>query len=182
MNLHSQARGKIRWDEQQVCFRPSEYHEAAICVGGCNGIFGLQTRCKMGRKLAQMPLLLPGHKAKPITLPEVSEPDSVMRPHVLWKMPSDAVPGQEPKAFVDFQNDVTASDIKLAVREGYHSVEHVKRYTTNGMATDQGKMSNINALGILSDQLGKPIPDVGTTTFRYPYTPTTFRHDCWSRN
>jgi sarcosine oxidase subunit alpha len=83
-------------------------------------------------------------------------------------------PAMEPKAFVDFQNDVTASDIKLAVREGYHSVEHVKRYTTNGMATDQGKMSNINALGILSDQLGKPIPEVGTTTFRYPYTPTTF--------
>ena len=174
VNLHSQARGKIRWDEQQVCFRPSEYHEAAICVGGCNGIFGVAGAMQDGAKAGADAASAAGHKAKPAALPEVSEPDSVMRPHVLWKMPSDAVPGQEPKAFVDFQNDVTASDIKLAVREGYHSVEHVKRYTTNGMATDQGKMSNINALGILSDQLGKPIPDVGTTTFRYPYTPTTF--------
>ena len=77
------------------------------------------------------------------------------------------------KGFVDFQNDVTASDIKLAVREGYHSVEHVKRYTTTGMATDQGKTSNINALAILAEQLGEAIPEVGTTTFRMPYTPTS---------
>jgi sarcosine oxidase subunit alpha len=174
VNLHSQARGKITWDEQQVCFRPSEYHEDAVCVGGCNGIFGVADAMQDGAKGGADAASAAGYKTNPATLPEVTEPDYVMRPHVLWKMPSDAVPGQEPKAFVDFQNDVTASDIKLAVREGYHSVEHVKRYTTNGMATDQGKMSNINALGILSDQLGKPIPDVGTTTFRYPYTPTTF--------
>ena len=78
------------------------------------------------------------------------------------------------KAFVDYQNDVTAKDLRLAVREGMRSIEHVKRYTTNGMATDQGKMSNINGLMIAADALGKEPPQVGLTTFRPPYTPTTF--------
>lgn len=78
------------------------------------------------------------------------------------------------KAFVDFQNDVTAKDIRLAVREGFKSIEHIKRYTTNGMATDQGKTSNINGLQIASDALARPIADIGLTTFRPPYTPQTF--------
>lgn len=78
------------------------------------------------------------------------------------------------KAFVDFQNDVTAKDIKLAVREGFRSIEHIKRYTTNGMATDQGKTSNLNGLQIASSALGKPVPDIGLTSFRPPYTPQTF--------
>ena len=78
------------------------------------------------------------------------------------------------KAFVDFQNDVTAKDIKLAVREGFRSIEHIKRYTTNGMATDQGKTSNLNGLQIASTALNKPVTDIGLTTFRPPYTPQTF--------
>lgn len=78
------------------------------------------------------------------------------------------------KAFVDFQNDVTAKDITLAVREGFRSIEHIKRYTTNGMATDQGKTSNLNGLQIASQALGKPVTDIGLTTFRPPYTPQTF--------
>ena len=69
---------------------------------------------------------------------------------------------------------MTAKDIRLAVREGMRSIEHVKRYTTNGMATDQGKMSNMNGLAIAADAVGKPAPKVGLTTFRPPYTPTTF--------
>jgi sarcosine oxidase subunit alpha len=78
------------------------------------------------------------------------------------------------KAFVDFQNDVTAQDLLLAAREGFRSIEHVKRYTTVGMATDQGKTSNLAALGLVAGALGKAIPDVGHTTFRMPYTPITF--------
>ena len=78
------------------------------------------------------------------------------------------------KAFVDFQNDVTAKDLGLAVREGFQSIEHVKRYTTTGMGTDQGKTSNLNALAIVADKRGLPIEAVGTTTFRMPYTPVTF--------
>ncbi len=140
VNLHSQARGKITWDEDQLCFRPSEYHEACLSVGACNGIFGqLKDAMADAAKAGSVAATAAGFKVSAPETPDVSEPDMVMRPHLLWKMPSDAVKGQEPKAFVDFQNDVTASDIKLAVREGYHSVEHVKRYTTNGMATDQGE-------------------------------------------
>jgi sarcosine oxidase subunit alpha len=78
------------------------------------------------------------------------------------------------KAFVDFQNDVTAKDIRQAVHEGMRSIEHVKRFTTNGMATDQGKTSNMHGLAIAAETLGKPIPEVGLTTFRAPYTPVTF--------
>ena len=78
------------------------------------------------------------------------------------------------KAFVDFQNDVCAKDVELAVQEGMRSIEHIKRYTTTGMATDQGKLANMNALAIAAAALEKPIPEVGLTTFRPPYTPVTF--------
>jgi len=78
------------------------------------------------------------------------------------------------RSFVDWQNDVTTRDLALATREGFQSIEHVKRYTTTGMATDQGKTSNLNALGIVSQYLGKPLPQVGLTTFRMPYTPVSF--------
>jgi sarcosine oxidase subunit alpha len=78
------------------------------------------------------------------------------------------------RAFVDFQHDVTAGDIRLAVKEGFKSIEHIKRYTTTGMATDQGKTSNINGLAIASEATGRPVPAVGLTTFRPPFTPTTF--------
>ena len=94
---------------------------------------------------------------------------------------SGASPGEDEKpvkAFIDFQNDVTAKDIRLAVREGMHSIEHVKRFTTNGMATDQGKLSNMHGLAIAAETLGRPIPQVGLTTFRAPYTPVTFGSHC----
>jgi sarcosine oxidase, subunit alpha len=78
------------------------------------------------------------------------------------------------EGFVDYQNDVRAKDIGLALREGFESIEHVKRYTTTGMATDQGKTSNMAALGIVAETLKRPLPQVGTTTFRMPYTPVTF--------
>ncbi len=79
-----------------------------------------------------------------------------------------------PKAFIDQQNDVTTRDIALAVREGFRSIEHVKRYTTNGMATDQGKTSNMLGLALVAGELGRSVPEVGLTTFRAPYTPTSF--------
>jgi len=88
-------------------------------------------------------------------------------------LPTDRDPARV-KAFVDFQNDVCARDIRLAVREGFRSIEHVKRYTTNGMATDQGKTSNINGMGVASELMMKSAPDMGLTTFRPPYTPQSF--------
>ena len=91
----------------------------------------------------------------------------------LGTLPS-AKPAHKQKAFVDFQNDVKARDIRLAVQEGFRSIEHIKRYTTNGMATDQGKTSNLNGLQIASDTLARPVTDIGLTTFRPPYTPQSF--------
>ncbi len=88
----------------------------------------------------------------------------------LWAVPAD----RGGKAFVDFQNDVTAKDLGLALTEGFRSIEHVKRYTTTGMGTDQGKTSNVNALSIVAEKLAKPVSEVGTTTFRPPYVPLTF--------
>ena len=73
--------------------------------------------------------------------------------------------------FIDFQNDVKLSDLQLAVQEGFENVEHAKRYTTLGMATDQGKTSNINGIYVLSQSLGKPVDKIGHTTFRPPYKP-----------
>ena len=81
---------------------------------------------------------------------------------------------QRSKMFVDLQNDVTAGDLQLALGEGYRSIEHVKRYTTAGMGTDQGKTANVNALGIVSETTGQAIAAIGVTTFRPPYTPVTF--------
>ncbi len=78
------------------------------------------------------------------------------------------------KAFVDLQNDVTAADLESAIAEGYDAVEHLKRYTTNGMGTDQGKLSNVLAIGIVAEITGRPIAEIGHTTFRPPYTPVTF--------
>ncbi|MEO1689703.1 MAG: sarcosine oxidase subunit alpha family protein, partial [Pseudomonadota bacterium] len=91
----------------------------------------------------------------------------------IWKMPAQMGPKLAAKAFLDFQNDVKVADVELAAREGYESVEHAKRYTTLGMATDQGKLSNINGLAVLAEARGATIPEVGTTTFRPPFTPLT---------
>jgi sarcosine oxidase, subunit alpha len=88
-------------------------------------------------------------------------------------MPQGASDRAEAKMWLDYQNDVKVSDVQLAAREGYESVEHTKRYTTLGMATDQGKLSNINGLAVLAQALNEDIPQVGTTTFRPPYTPVT---------
>ncbi len=91
----------------------------------------------------------------------------------VWVMPQGAPLALRAKMWLDYQNDVKVSDVQLAAREGYESVEHTKRYTTLGMATDQGKLSNINGLAVLAESLHEPIPHVGTTTFRPPYTPVT---------
>ncbi len=99
---------------------------------------------------------------------DAADPAQTWNIEPLWRV---AAPG---KAFVDFQNDVTAADIDLSAREAFVSVEHLKRYTTLGMATDQGKTSNVNALAIMAQQTGRSIPQTGTTRFRFPYTPVSF--------
>ena len=91
-----------------------------------------------------------------------------------WVAPNSIGPSGRAKAWVDYQNDVKVSDIELAAQEGYTSAEHAKRYTTLGMATDQGKLSNVNGVGLLSRTLGLGECEAGTTTFRPPYTPIAF--------
>ncbi|MGC6536045.1 MAG: sarcosine oxidase subunit alpha [Candidatus Puniceispirillaceae bacterium] len=173
VHLHSQARGKLKWDETTLCFRPSSVHEAEQSIGAANGTFDLGKAVREAGKAALKALSRAKLSADEVATPDVETPRQSFQPVAAWKIANGLPAGQGDKAFVDFQNDVTGSDIQLAVREGYHSVEHVKRYTTTGMATDQGKTSNINALGILANALRHEIPDVGTTTFRMPYTPTS---------
>ncbi|MDA0357501.1 MAG: sarcosine oxidase subunit alpha family protein [Proteobacteria bacterium] len=172
VHLHSQARGKLRWDDAKLCFRPSATHEPSFNIGACNASFDLAAALKEAIRAGTKAAAAAGHKTTALTAPDVVSAKQNWKPLAAWKIPNGHRAGRGPKAFVDFQNDVTASDVSLAAREGYQSVEHLKRYTTTGMGTDQGKTSNINALAILADALGNEIPEVGTTTFRMPYTPS----------
>ncbi|MCG7587285.1 sarcosine oxidase subunit gamma family protein, partial [Photobacterium sp. OFAV2-7] len=106
-------------------------------------------------------------------LPEVPDPDETA-PMAIYHIPHHFPTSRAPKQFVDFQNDVTAAGIELAVREGFESIEHVKRYTALGFGTDQGKTGNINGMAIAAKALGQSIPETGTTIFRPMYTPVTF--------
>ncbi len=172
VHLHSQARGKLQWDDAKLCFRPSATHEPSFNIGACNASFDLAAALKEAIRAGTKAAAAAGHKTTALTAPDVVSAKQNWKPLAAWKIPNGHGAGRGPKAFVDFQNDVTASDVSLAAREGYQSVEHLKRYTTTGMGTDQGKTSNINALAILADALGNEIPEVGTTTFRMPYTPS----------
>jgi len=172
VHLHSQARGKLSWDESKLCFKPSTIHEACFNAGAGNGSFDPAVALREGMQAGCKAAKASGFPVEDASLPEVTSPKQNWRPQPAWKITNGYDGGKGPKAFVDFQNDVTASDVSLAAREGYQSVEHLKRYTTLGMATDQGKTSNINGLAILAEALGAEIPDVGTTTFRMPYTPS----------
>ena len=173
VHLHSQARGKLKWDQRTSCFRPDKTHEAEQSIGACNGSFNLDKGLKEAVAAAKNACKAVGAAELQIDVPACDNEKTNWSIEPIWRLPDGYEKGQGPKAFIDYQNDVTASDIELAIREGYHSVEHVKRYTTTGMATDQGKTSNINALSLLADNLNKAVPDIGTTTFRMPYSPVS---------
>jgi sarcosine oxidase subunit alpha len=151
VHLFSQSRGKLEWDGELEAYVPGTAAERTRCVGACNGVFD------MSSVLAdQYPVVAPNAR----------------RGGFAGALPQQPDPRQ--KAFVDWQHDVTTRDLKLATDEGFRSIEHIKRYTTTGMATDQGKTSNLNALGVVSRAIDQPIPKIGLTTFRMPYTPVTF--------
>jgi len=172
VHLFSQSRGKVAFDSATKRFLPGDYAQDCVSVGACNGTDGLADTVRQA--------LAAGEKAaKAAGAAKVSGVKLKAETSESWAGGlAGAAPGSGPestgKAFVDFQNDVTAKDIRLAVREGMRSIEHVKRFTTNGMATDQGKTSNIHGLAIAAEALGKEMPEVGLTTFRAPYTPVTF--------
>jgi sarcosine oxidase, subunit alpha len=160
VHLFSQSRGKLKFDDARSIFIPGENAQDCVSIGACNGTDDLQ--------LFVAEAIAAGGRALKLKV-EGPSYGGGMSGSAPGAGPDDAV-----KAFIDFQNDVTAKDIRLAVREGMHSIEHVKRFTTNGMATDQGKLSNMHGLAIAAEALGRPIPQVGLTTFRSPYTPVTF--------
>ena len=174
VHLFSQSGGRLAFDEARGAFVPGEARQALFSAGGCNGTWTLAFALSEGREAGKAAAAACGFRKRGGTpLPKVDVADEApMR--LLWTVPSRQAGRRLDKHFVDFQNDVTAADVALAAREGYRSVEHLKRYTTTGMGTDQGKTSNVNALAILSEALGADIAATGTTTFRPPYVPATF--------
>lgn len=171
LHLFSHTKGSLRWDAETGAFLPDRKTEACQIAGAGRGLWSVASALDDGARAGTLAATAAGHATGPGTF--AISGDRPGRGIVVKEMPTNGNPSWA-KAFVDFQNDVTAKDIRLAVREGMRSIEHVKRYTTNGMATDQGKLSNINGLMIASDALQKSAPEVGLTTFRPPYTPTSF--------
>ena len=160
VHFHSQAGGKLRWMDQSAMFVPDGAAGELYSVGACAGVFELDAALShaaavgtaLGRRSAvpAAPIGGIGHSLANTHVPRLGKPQ-----------------------FIDLQNDVTASDVSLAARENYRSVEHLKRYTTTGMGTDQGKTSNINALVFMGEQTQRTPPAVGTTKFRPPFAPIT---------
>ena len=171
LHLFSHTQGKLAWDDSLTTFLPEQTREDCVIAGAGRGLWGIEAALNDGAARGREVAAALGQTGDAVTFTvEHDRPGTGVSQK---ELPTDRNPGRT-KAFVDYQNDVTAKDLRLAVREGMRSIEHVKRYTTTGMATDQGKMSNINGLNIAADALGRPQPQVGLTTFRPPYTPTTF--------
>ncbi len=158
VHLHSQSRGGLLFDPGSGNFLPDQGTGTTRSVGACAGVFDLATSLRDG-------ITAGGGELRAFivaALPRVAPP----------MPPIPAAP--HPKAFVDFQNDVTTRDLSVAADEGFVSIEHVKRYTTSGMATDQGKTSNLNALATIAGLTDRGMETIGPTRFRPPYTPVTF--------
>lgn len=176
VHLFSQAGGKLAFDDDKAAFLPDKYGQSdCISIGAANGEFELAETLRSGTRAgvkAAKDVGFEGRRQARRYMVEAPEFGSV---EACWLVPSTHPVGQGGvKHFVDFQNDTTAADIQLAAREGFQSVEHMKRYTLTGFGTDQGKTGNINGLAILADAIKATIPETGTTTFRPPYTPVTF--------
>jgi sarcosine oxidase subunit alpha len=156
VHLYAQANGKLRYDERTAALAPIKASDEMIVIGAANCVFDLQ------------PLLAGAHLAAG----GVGDP-----PRASGREPDYSIeaawprPGSAGRQWIDFQNDVTVKDVELAARENFRSVEHLKRYTTLGMATDQGKTSNVNGLAAMAAITGRTIGEIGTTTYRPPFTP-----------
>ncbi|MGB1859731.1 MAG: sarcosine oxidase subunit alpha family protein [Arenicellales bacterium] len=168
VNLLSHRGVKPVWHPELACFLAPASEEPILSAGSAAGVWDDAACRASGEKAALEAMELirnPAYRAAAQTPGD-------------WECPIDPLYEVRPakqklKSFVDPQHDVTTDDIRLAHHEGFVSVEHLKRYTTLGMATDQGKMGNIIGIALMADALGKEIPQVGTTTFRPPYTPVS---------
>ena len=174
VHLFSQSQGQLAYDEGLAAFVPGESRQAERSAGAARGTWSLSQCLAEGVEAgaAAAEAANAGTVSTSPSPPTAGKGEWRENPLLpLWTVPLPE--GRRAKRFVDFQNDVTVDDVALAAREGYDSVEHLKRYTTLGMGTDQGRTSNVNGLAILAAQVGQSIPEVGTTTFRPPYAPVT---------
>jgi len=171
VQLYAQAGGRLRFDEALTSFLPAGDHRGCRVVGAAGGAFDLGASLRDGWAAGREAACDLGF-SDPGVCPACDCPPSPdPSPKAIWRVPARSAAA---KRFVDLHGDVTDRDIALAAREGYRSVEHLKRYTASGMGPDQGRTSNVNALAILAEERGDPISEVGTTTFRPPFAPIAF--------
>ncbi len=170
IHLASQSGNKTKFNENIDAFVPDKPKQKETTLGSAKGVFTLEETLKTSFEAGYELSKKITNNDNKIVVPQVSEKKHSNHDK-FWCVPLPD--GKTYKRFLDFQNDVTVSDVELAIREGYRSIEHVKRYTTLGMATDQGKTSNLNGLQLVSSIENKIVPSVGHTTFRPPYTSIT---------
>jgi heterotetrameric sarcosine oxidase alpha subunit len=164
VSLTCHQRGRPAWEERIAAFVPAgDLPQGMIVAGAAGGQFSTHATLAGGAEKAAQALTDLGITATKPDLPQAEDAPTRITP--FWHVKSDK------RAWLDFQNDVTVKDVKLAHQEGFRSVEHLKRYTTLGMATDQGKTSNMGGLAIMAELTGQSIAQTGTTMFRPPYTP-----------
>ena len=167
IHLFTQSKGLVRWDDKLVTFKPDVPFQNTITLGSVSGNYNYEkTNEEVNNKLSFL-------KAKNIEFKIEINDTNNFNIKELWETQHEKKSNWS-KSFIDLHNDVTTKDLKQAVIEGFDRIEHLKRFTTNSMGTDQGKISSINSLGIVSKILKKKISEVGTTTYRPPYAPLSF--------
>ncbi|TIP04437.1 MAG: FAD-dependent oxidoreductase, partial [Mesorhizobium sp.] len=169
VHLFSQAKGKLAWSDKLAAFIPGEAIDGIGVAGAVAGTVSLSDALASGA-----PAL--GDFGSSSPAPRGTGAEATLGAVSMWPKPM-----AKGRVWIDYQSDVTAKDVELAARENFVSVEHLKRYTTLGMATDQGKTSNLNGLALLADITGRGIAEVGTTTYRPPFTPVPFASLAGSR-
>lgn len=166
VHLFSQSRGKLCWNDALEGYVPGEAAQPVQSVGACNGDMQLSSALRDGFAAGESAAGVSSAGSAPVS-------KAIQATNDMRGVPM-CVAAESSMAFIDFQNDVTSKDLRLAIREGFLSVEHFKRYTTTGMATDQGRTSNLNAMAVVGKEMHLPMGQVGITTFRPPYTPVSF--------
>ena len=175
LNLHSQSGGQPRFDDSRSCFVPGPPVQAERSAGSCNAAFSLRECLAQGYAAGAAAAGAAGFGdgLPSSSVPETDDHEEAPT-SACWIVPGTSPAERDRKRFVDLQTDTTMADIAVSAREGYELIEHVKRYTTLGMGTDQGRTGAVNGIGALAEILDRPVSEIGTTTFRQPYTPVTF--------
>ena len=167
VHLFTQSKGLLNWDEEDLTYKPAEPFQPTITLGSASGQFNFE---KINDEINSK---LKIFKIKKINTEIKINTSPLYNIEKLWEV-KPSKQSMWSKSFIDLQNDVTTRDIRQAISEGFDRIEHLKRFTTNSMGTDQGKISSINALGIVSDLIDKKVNEVGTTIYRPPYAPLSF--------